>query len=170
MNDLKMITITKEYDEEEVVNAVAAYLNPKSEREHLTVSHEGHTHILQVLFQPKKKKEKYVNACSTKLIFDKNVCRVSFGYQKSITNISSNKGMNAFGAAAATALVTAAVAAPLAMPVAVVGAGAALGSEAHYFKKIQKGVMTILETYLCEKGATSKIKSVAGSDNSAARN
>lgn len=170
MNDLELITITKEYDETEVVNAVAAYMKPKSAKEHLTVNHEGHTHILQVLFQPPKGKEKYLDACSVKLIFDQNVCRVAFEYQKSIIKTHSNQGMIAGVAAGMATVATIMFAAPLTIPVAAVGIGAALGSEIHYYKKIQKGVMTILETYLCEKGASSAKKAVSESDSSVGAN
>lgn len=89
MNKVYVIKVTKEFDKKNVVDAVKAYMTPKSDALRMENECVGDEYIIRLMCQKNASKkgkhtnEEWIENCSVKLSFGEDVCRVSIFCQTS---------------------------------------------------------------------------------------
>lgn len=147
MEKVDVIKITKEFEKENVVNAVKAYMTPKNADFRLASECVGETYIVQLLGKKKKMRKaqkqqlpgEWVENCSVKLAFDEDTCTVGIFFKT--YGASENLVCGAAGMA---------MGAGIGIPV-MIGLAVLNGSNAVGAKRFRKDILKIVESFICDE-------------------
>lgn len=163
MEKVDVIKITKAYEKENVVNAVKAYMTPKSDEFRLASECVGETYVVRLLGRNAKKGKKksdpvqydWVENCSVKLSFDVDTCTVGIFFQtygaKEAVIIGAMTGIGMFVGFGIPLLIGSGL-------MAAKGGSDAVGS-----KRFRKDILKIVESFVCDEttsGESTKEKKV----------
>lgn len=144
MRKVDVIKITKEFEKEDLVNAIKAYMTPKNAKVQLESVCIGKTYVVRLLLNKKKRKpDQGTENCSVKLSFDDENCTVEI--------FVGNAGLVETAGMSVVFLSTSFVPGigPIFGTLAATGVAAAGGVDAVSARRFRSDILKIVKSFIC---------------------
>lgn len=137
MEKVDVIKITKEFEKEELVNAIKAYMVPRDSKFQLESVRMGETYIVRII-EKLKLFNKNMENCSVKLSFDEENCTVGISVHSDAATRGGIGGCIGIG-----------ITIPPLLPVAL-GATAVTGVQgANVARRFRSDILKIVKSFIC---------------------